>query len=338
MKLKKLFTGLVALAATSLALPAAAQENARIEWKTFHSQAMEGNLEGNPAERGALVVTPPGYDENTGQRYPVVYFLHGFFATPQMYQETMAFEGAVDAAAAAGNHVIMVIPDGFSKYRGGFYSNSPTTGNYEAFVGEDLVRWVDANYRTIAERDSRGLSGHSMGGYGTLRLAMKYPDTFSSIYAMSSCCLTPQPPSAEVLTQIEAMSDEELANAEFFQLAPISTLSTWSPDPSNPPHYWYTGLNEDGTVDPMVEARFIANAPTVMLGQYVSSLKSLDAIQLDIGDQDFLMEGNLAFKAELERFGIPFGWEIYEGDHGNRIRDRIRSHVLPFFGEHLETE
>ncbi|HSG33666.1 MAG TPA: alpha/beta hydrolase-fold protein [Sphingomonadaceae bacterium] len=328
--------GLAAIGFASTA--AAAQEQARIEWKTFHSRAMEGNLEGNPAERGAFVVTPPGYDENPTRHYPTVYFLHGYFATPQMYQDMMAFEEAVDEAAAAGNEVIMVIPDGFSKYRGGFYSNSVTTGNYEGFVGEDLVNWVDANYRTIPERDSRGLSGHSMGGYGTLRLAMKYPDTFSSIYAMSSCCLTPQPPSAEAAARVEAMSAEEMANAGFGELAPISTYSTWSPDPSNPPHYWYTGLKEDGTIDPLVEARFAANAPVVMLSQYVPALKSYEAIQLDIGDQDFLMQGNLAMKAELERFGIPFGWEVYEGDHGNRIKDRIRSHVLPFFGQHLDKD
>jgi len=330
--------GAVCVSLLAFAAPAQAQEKARLNWVTFHSKAMEGNLEGNPADRGAYVVTPPGYDENPDKRYPVVYFLHGFFATPQMYQDMMKFEEAVDGAAAAGNDVILVMPDGFSKYRGGFYSNSVTTGNYEGFVGEDLVAWIDANYRTIAKPASRGLAGHSMGGYGTWRIAMKYPGTFSSIYAMSSCCLTPQPPSAEAMKQVEAMSADELANAGFAQLAPIATLSVWSPDPTNPPNYWYTGLKEDGTVDPLVEARFAANAPAAMLGQYVPALKSLEAIQIDIGDKDFLMQGNLAFKAELDRFGIAYGWEVYEGDHGNRIKDRIRSHVLPFFAIHLDRE
>jgi enterochelin esterase-like enzyme len=299
---------------------------------------MEGNLEGNSAERGALVVTPPGYDEHPDKHYPVVYFLHGFFATPQMYQDMMHFEEAVDGAAAAGNEVILVMPDGFSKYRGGFYSNSVTTGNYEGFVGYDLVEWVDANYRTIAKREARGLSGHSMGGYGTWRIAMKYPGTFSSIYAMSACCLTPQPPNAEAAKRVEAMTPEEMTNAQFGELAPISTYSVWSPDPTNPPNYWNTGLKEDGTIDPLVEGRFAANAPTVMLSQYVPALKGLEAIAIDIGDKDFLMQGNLAFKTELDRFGIAYDWEVYEGDHGNRIKDRIRSDVLPFFGTHLDKE
>jgi enterochelin esterase-like enzyme len=326
------------LAMVSLAAPAQAQDKARIEWKVFHSRAMEGNLEGNPADRGAFVVTPPGYDEHPEKNYPVVYFLHGFFATPQMYQDMMHFEEAVDGAAAAGNEVILVMPDGFSKYRGGFYSNSVTAGNYEAFVGHDLVAWVDANYRTIAKPASRGLTGHSMGGYGTWRIAMKYPGTFSSIYAMSACCLTPQPPSAEAMAKVEAMSADELANADFGALAPIATLSVWPPDSTTPPNYWYTGLKEDGTLDPLVEARFAANAPTAMLGQYVPALKGLEAIAIDIGDKDFLMAGNLALKAELDRFGIAYDWEVYEGDHGNRIKDRIRSDVLPFFAQHLDRE
>src|SRR5690606_30913674 len=103
----KLMGGIAVLAAAA-ALPAAAQDNARIELKNFHAPSIAGNLEGNEAQRNVYVVTPPGYDENPGKRYPVVYFLHGYWATPQMYQETMKFEEAVDIAAEAGNEVIMV--------------------------------------------------------------------------------------------------------------------------------------------------------------------------------------------------------------------------------------
>ena len=147
----------VALAAT----PAAAQEKARLTWATMHSPAMEGNTEGNSADRTVMVVTPPGYDEHPNKRYPVVYFLHGYWATPQMYQDMAKFDEAVQGAAEAGNEVILVMPDGHSKLKGGFYSNSPTVGNYQDMVGKDLVAWVDKTYRTIPTRGARGLSGHS---------------------------------------------------------------------------------------------------------------------------------------------------------------------------------
>lgn len=332
---KGFIAGTVALAALA-ATAASAQDKARIEWKTLHSKAIEGNLEGNSAERGAYIVTPPGYDEHPDKRYPVVYFLHGYWATPQMYQETMKFDEAVDEAARAGNEVIMVIPDGHSKLKGGFYSNSPTVGNYEAFVGEDLVHWVDARYRTIAKRESRGLSGHSMGGYGTMRVGMKYPQVFSSLYAMSACCLNPMPIDAATAKRIEGMTDDDIAKADFAGLAAFSTLATWSPDPSSPPHYVFTGLKTDGTLDPLVNARLAANSIIAMLPQYLPALRSYEAIGLEVGDKDFLIEDNKLLNSELTRFGVPHGWETYDGDHGNRIPERIRSELLPFFAEHLD--
>lgn len=315
---------------------ALAQAAAKIEWVTLHSKAMEGNLEGNLADRGIYVVTPPGYDANAGKRYPVVYFLHGYWATPQMYQESMKFDEAVNEAAKAGNEVIMVIPDGHSKLKGGFYSNSVTVGNYEAFVAEDVVGFVDANYRTLARRESRGLSGHSMGGYGTLRLGMKYPDTFSSLYAMSACCLTPMTMDAENAARIEAMTEQDIAKAEFGGLAQLSTLATWSPDPGKAPKFVDTGLKADGTIDPLVNAKLAANAILAMIPQYLPALNGMEAIGLEVGDKDFLLEQNKQLTAELTRYGVEHSYALYDGDHGNRIKDRIRSDLLPFFAQHLD--
>ncbi|MEO5707625.1 MAG: alpha/beta fold hydrolase [Alteraurantiacibacter sp.] len=335
---RALAAGLAAL--ISLAGAAAqAQEQAQLAWQTFHSRAMEGNAEGNTADRTVLVVTPPGYAEHPDKRYPVVYFLHGYWATPQMYQEMMHFDTAVQGATEAGNEVILVMPDGHSALKGGFYSSGPTVGDYETMVTHDLVNWVDANYRTIPNADSRGLAGHSMGGYGTIRLAMKHPDVFSSIYMMSACCLPPMEMTAENARAIEGMTEADVATAQFGQLAPVSTLATWSPDPADEGFLNVdTGLRADGTVDPLVNQRLAANSPLVLLPQYLPALHSLEAIGIDIGDQDFLLEGNRAFMRELDRFGVDYQFEMYEGDHGNRIADRLRSDVLPFFAQHLDRD
>ena len=319
------------------AVPAAAQEQARVNWVEVHSPAIEGNLEGNTASRKVLVVTPPGYDENPNKRYPVVYYLHGYWAPVEAQQQGFRLHEAVQAAAEAGNELIMVMPDGFSKLRGGFYSSSPTVGDYESFIADDLVAWVDGNYRTIATRASRGLAGHSMGGYGTARIAMKRPEVFSSIYMMSACCLDPMQMTPEQARAIEAMTPEQVAAAQFGELAAVSTLATWSPDPSDDGFLKvYTGLKEDGTIDPLVNQRLAANSPVVLVPQYLPALNSLEAFAMDIGDKDFLIEGNRAFRAELDRFGVKYDFELYEGDHGNRIAERIRTEVLPFFGEHLD--
>jgi enterochelin esterase-like enzyme len=332
----KVLFGIAAAALAVVAVPAAAQERARLTWATMHSPAIEGNVEGNSADRAVLVVTPPGYDENPDKRYPVVYFLHGYWATPQAYQDMAKFDEAVQGAAEDGNEVILVMPDGHSKLRGGFYSNSPTVGNYQDFVGVDLVQWVDANYRTIASREGRGLSGHSMGGYGTLRIGMTYPETFDSLFAMSSCCLAPMSMTAENAARIEAMNDEDAAKADFGGLASVSTLATWSPDPDNPPLYVDTGLTEDGKIDPLVNARLAANALLAWVPSHLPALNSFDAIALDIGDKDFLLEQNRQLHAELTRYGVEHSWTNYDGDHGNRIAARIRTELLPFFAKQLE--
>ncbi len=334
--LKHVLACVTALASLA-AVPATAQDQARLNWAEVHSPAIEGNLEGNSADRKVLVVTPPGYDENPGKRYPVVYYLHGYWAPVEAQQEGFKLHEAVQAAADAGNPLIMVMPDGFSKLRGGFYSSSPTVGDYESFVADDLVAWVDGNYRTIAQRASRGLAGHSMGGYGTARIAMKRPEVFSSIYMMSACCLDPMQMTPEQARAIEAMTPEQVEAAQFGQLAAVSTLATWSPDPTDDGFLKvYTGLKPDGTIDLLVNQRLAANSPVVLVPQYLPALKSLEAFAMDIGDKDFLLEGNRLFRAELDRFGVKYEFELYEGDHGNRIAERIRTEVLPFFGEHLD--
>ena len=326
-----------AVAALLLAVPASAQESARVTTTTFEAPSLAGNLEGNPTTRDVVVVTPPGYDENTDQRYPVVYYLHGYWMPVGVQQEGFRLDEAVQAASEAGNDFIMVMPDGFSKLRGGFYSSGPTVGDYESMVADDLVSWVDANYRTIADPASRGLAGHSMGGYGTARIAMTRPGIFSSIYMMSACCLDPMMMTAEQAQVIEGMSEEEAAAAGFGELAALSTLATWSPDPTaDNVFHVYTGLQEDGTIDPLVNQRLAANSPVVLVPQYLPELRGLAGFAMDIGDQDFLLAGNAAFRAELDRFNVAYEFQLYEGDHGNRIRERIRTHVLPFFAEHLD--
>ncbi len=182
---------------------AAPDPNARpnaVDHIKVHSKALEGNLLGDSPDRDVFVYLPPSYATNKSQRYPVVYALHGYGLNAEAYLPAFGIPTRVDKDIAAGTakEMILVNPDSFNKYNGSMYSSSPTNGDWETFITQELVEYIDTHYRTIATRASRGLMGHSMGGYGTFRLGMKYPDVYSSIYAMSSCCLmnNPQPPGA----------------------------------------------------------------------------------------------------------------------------------------------
>lgn len=321
--------------------PAALAQSAplKVEAITVHSPSIEGNLEGNSADRDVFVVLPPSYGKEPARRYPVVYFLHGFFASAEKYMAgTKIAEGAAVALEATGKEMIIVVPDANSRHAGSLYSNSPTVGNFEGFIARDLVSAIDKRYRTLAKPESRGLSGHSMGGYGTLRIAMNHPGVFSSVYAMSACCLAPRVPLAEEMRPLESITPAEAEKGNFMVRATLASAAAWSPAPEKKPYFLETGLKPDGTIDPIVTAKWAANAPLVMVAQHIPALKGLKAIAMDVGDKDSLLGSNEAVHAELQRFGIQHSWEVYEGDHVNRITERFRSKLLPFFAEQLSTK
>src|SRR5579862_5365368 len=166
-----------------------------VEKIKVHGKSLEGNLEGDSPDRDVFVYLPLSYAKNKNRRYPVVYFLHGYGLGAEAYMNALwASDGAdKDMAAGTSKEMIVVFPDSNTIYNGSMYSNSPTTGNWETYLTEDLIGYIDSHYRTLANRESRGLAGHSMGGYGTLRIAMKYPELYAAIYPMSSCCLMNNP-------------------------------------------------------------------------------------------------------------------------------------------------
>src|SRR5690606_5610135 len=129
---------------------------------------------------------PPGYNNST-ERYPVIYFLHGFAVQDNEMMEWIGFKNLMDSAIKAGSlrPSILVLPNSMTKYYGSFYTNSSVAGNWADYIGKDVVEYIDKNYRTIPHRNSRGLAGHSMGGTGALKMAMMFADKFSAVYAMS---------------------------------------------------------------------------------------------------------------------------------------------------------
>src|SRR5262249_41683153 len=158
-------------------------------------------------------------------------------------------------------------------------------------IEHDLVAYIDSHYRTIPNRTSRGLVGHSMGGYGATRIGMKHADVFGSLYIMSPCCLSPRPagpPNAEVTKTLEGVKvPEDSAKLPFVARAQLASAAAWSPDPKNPPLYLDLPV-KDGAPQPEVLARWTANAPLAFVDQYIDNLRRYRAIAIDVGDQDGL--------------------------------------------------
>lgn len=322
-----------------------------VEKVTVHGKSLEGNLEGDSPDRDVYVYLPLSYAKNKNQRYPVVYFLHGYGLGAQAYMNMLwASDGAdKDAAAGTAKEMIAVFPDSNTIYNGSMYSNSPTTGNWETFITEDLIQYIDSHYRTLANRESRGLAGHSMGGYGTLRIAMKYPDVYAAIYPMSACCLMNNPgarggPPPAGKGDGKAFTPPPQAKAgdpakgkgkgRGFGNVNFAEAAAWSPNPMNPPQF-FDLPTKDGMPVPAIAAKWVANSPLAMVDQYASNLKKYKAFMMDCGLQDGLQGSNKEMDEELTRLGVPHTYETYEGDHTNHVKDRWEQRVFPFFSANL---
>jgi S-formylglutathione hydrolase len=314
-----------------------------VERITVHGKALEGNLEGDSPDREVTVYLPPSYAADQNRRFPVVYLLHGYGERDNLFtNEFLQLRESADRLAAAQgfSEFIVVTPNAFTLHKGSMYSNSVTTGDWERFIAEDLVGHMDSHYRTLAHRMSRGLAGHSMGGYGALRTGMKRPEVFANLYSMSACCLTPKlDPQPEWITAAEviktrAQAEEAARLPGFGASVMLAWAAAWSPNPKNPPLFLDLPV-KGGKVRPDIDARWAANAPVEMVGQFASNLSAYYAIAIDVGTSDSLLEPNRQMHKVLTRLSIPHTFEEYEGDHVNRIRERIERNVLPFFARHL---
>jgi enterochelin esterase-like enzyme len=314
-----------------------------------HGAALEGNLEGDAVDRDVIVFLPPSYQNDKKRRYPVVYALHGYSISAEQWTHEIHVPQTIEGAFATGSQeMIVVLPDSRTVYNGSMYSSSVTTGDFEKFIWRDVVSYVDAHYRTIANRSSRGLVGHSMGGYGASRIGMKHADVFGALYIMSPCCMSPMtgggPGPADQMKERAIAGEKKAASARSpadlaaqspgFSAAQYATAAAWAPDPKNPPLY-FDLPTRDGVPQPEVMAKYAANAPLAFVDQYIGSLKQYRAIAIDVGDQDGLRADAGKLHNILDNYGVANIFEIYSGTHTSAVADRFQNHVLPFFAKSL---
>lgn len=325
--------------ATQVPAPVPGAKPVTVEHIRIHGAALEGNLEGDAVDRDVIVFLPPSYSHDTHRRYPVLYALHGYSIGADQWTREIHVPQTIEGAFAQGAHeMIVVLPDAKTIHNGSMYSSSVTTGDFEKFIYRDVVAYIDAHYRTIPERTSRGLVGHSMGGYGASRIGMKHPDVFGSLYLMSPCCLsarTAGPANPDLEKALEAVKTaEDSAKLPFFARAQLASAAAWSPDPKNPPLFLDLPM-KDGVPQPDVLARWAANAPLAFVDQYIGNLRQYRAIALDVGDQDGLRTDTAKLHAVLDSYGIANSFELYPGTHTSAVADRFQNHVLPFFSQNL---
>jgi S-formylglutathione hydrolase len=339
-----------------------AQEG-RLVREKVHGTSLEKTVTGESADRTVSVYLPPSYDTSPNKRYPVVYLLHGITDTDEEWitpwtksgDPWQTVQGVMNRGIAEKifGEMIIVMPDELTKWGGSFYTNSTATGNWEDFTVKDLVSYIDRKYRTLARPSSRGIAGHSMGGYGAIKLGMKHPDVYTVIYGMNPAVLDwgrdlriDNPAFAFLLREKIASRDDALRGG-LYALGIIVVGQAFSPNPERAPLFFDLPFAVvDGEPQPAEPAftKWNENMPVQMVQKYASNLRTLRGLRFDSGYEDeftHIPPTARALSAALTARGIDHKFEEYNGDHRNRMwgrTGRLATEVLPYFWMLLDSE
>jgi S-formylglutathione hydrolase len=364
LQVRKARTGIAALALFACALvlaqqpaPEKAAPDPRLIEVRIPAPSLAGNKVGDPTEQPIAIYLPPSYTTQPAKRYPVIYLLHGYLGDYRVWTkggfQGMELRPVMDdhIRRAVIREVIVVLANADNANFGSFYANSAANGNWEDYIARDLVSYVDSNYRTLARGESRGIAGHSMGGYGALMLGMKYPEVFSSVYALSPCCggfegdITAENQAWKRTLALKARSElnkEPKTFEEFWTVALLAFSVAASPNPQKPPFfadYPYRLQGSKLVPNPRVIALWKTQMPMYLVKQHKPNLMKLRGVFIDYGEKEEFSHIRIAskrFSDALASENIPHIFEVYaNGDHGNLIRQRFEARVLPFFAERL---
>lgn len=237
-----------------------------------------------------------------GERFPVVYLLHGYGASSREWIDNGRIGETLDGLIAAGeiDPLIAVMPDADKSW----YVDSASyggPGDYETAIVRDLVGEIDARYSTIADPAHRALAGNSMGGFGALRLAFFHPDTFAAVAALSPAIFAPDGSSSHE-GQLAATQEE---------------LDRWYP------------ATFGATFAPAI---YRAQSPFARV-EDIARRERPPRVLLSVGDDDFfgLYFGTLDMFEALRRAGIDAELRVVDGGHDWRVWRPAAVEALRFF-------
>ena len=302
------------------------------------SRVLAGNALGDPTTRRIAVWLPPSYGAAPARRYPVIYWLSGYAGTGEMLFSGTPWQPGLgdrlDRLVASGEmgEAIVVAPDGFTRWGGAQYLDSPAIGNYETHVVRELIPAIDGRYRTVAARDARAIGGKSSGGFGALVLAMRNPELFSAVASHAGdmyfelCALPDLPVAVRTLNrhggiagflrQFDAKARKD--GADFTTIMVLAQAGAYSPDPGRAHGVALPFDLETGEIDWTVWRRWKSWDPVEMVATHGEALRRMKLIFVDAGtrDEHNLDIGARIFVRRLHALGIAC--EHQEFDDGHR--------------------
>ena len=296
-------------------------------WKSgpIKSPALEGNLIGDAATRSYFVYLPPSY-ETSEKRYPSFYVLHGYGQGPGLFLVQTGFKSAMDNMIKDGEigEMIAVLVDAGTFFGGSQYRSSVTIGDHETYITRDLVNHIDANYRTIVHRESRGITGFSMGGNGAMHLALKFPNVFSVTVGQASGGYTLDNDRFKQRALGTARADLKDGKG-FFQLpwlaqSMIARAAVALPNPDNPPLFLdpiAEVVNGEARLIPEAWEKILTLALMHDLDSYVNQPIRLNGIKIVHGRADNLtpIEESQELSQAMTDLGIDHEFKEHDGGH-----------------------
>jgi enterochelin esterase family protein len=297
------------------------------------SDVLKSNPLGDPHIRDLYVYLPPGYDESDSA-YPTVYCLTGFTGRGKMLLNDNAFTPnlpeRMDKLIAAGTvePMILVMPNCFTYYGGSQYINSTATGRYEDYLIEEIVPFVDENFRTINDRASRAVMGKSSGGYGSLIMGIRHADVFGLVcstagdayfeycYPMdfAKAFRTIKGDPKEFMREFWAT--EKQSKDDHAALNTIGMAACYSPKGTD---FDLPFDLKTGEVRDEVWKRWLEHDPVRLADKYAENLRSLKLLYLDAGTRDeFNLDiGAKVLSARLNELDVPHIHEEFDDGHFN---------------------
>lgn len=319
-----------------------------------------------------LIYLPPSYDE-TQQHFPVVYYLPGNRTSLIRYldgnYQGFSLKTSMDALINEGKvkEMIVVIANGKTRLKGSMYVNSPVQGNWEDYLAYDLVNYIDKNYRTLAVKESRGICGHSMGGFGAIHVGMNNTDVFSAIYAISPALFDENGlddqgmfSSIEDIEKFISMQEKWAAmdSAKAFDDYAVYIQDSADTDTRFAYAYGSSFSPDSTTTLPYIKYPYYRDGNQIVcdstiLQNYVNGfggwedkvlsvkreLSKTKGIVIDYGVVDkykWIMNGSRHLSSILTQNFIANQLRAFRGGHTDRLRSRIEDEAIPFFSQILD--
>lgn len=338
----------------------------RIITRNIYSESLKDNLLGDPAVREVSIYLPKGYSSHPSNKLPVVYYLPGqpagaeglFNAEPFEVLKMIAglqqgadfpeegFKLWLDDLMENGSlsKFILVIPDATNKYGFSMYSNSEVNGNYEEYIARDLVRYIDRNFNTIRNHKGRAVVGHCMGGYGALKIAMKYPQIFGQVAGMSPAHFPD--PTVEYCANIMLLEDQlwgfqgplvpfdVSAPYKFVNNTIYGISAAWLGNPDNPPYYLDLPFSYSPEGAPILNEELMSTWRSKnllgLIPQYIDNLLEIDHLYFDCGMYDELgmTQPNMIMHDVLLELGVNHDFELFEGYHISNVYERLEKNLI----------